>query len=166
MNTEETCKEKACSTYDWLCANPLASSVGSTLSSIYGASKNYNGVTSWTLGSVESAVGYASSKAQPLIDGVSGKLEGPSEILWGRRSPFIVCTCSCLHGVIFCDLQVYLCIIIMVHDIPGNSNLFLCYWHWANNVCPVFVSIVIICQCSMNITITCTCKLIACVVSL
>ncbi|XP_003384104.1 PREDICTED: uncharacterized protein LOC100632108 [Amphimedon queenslandica] len=79
MSSEETCKEKTCSTYDWLCANPLASSFGTTLCSIYGASKSYNGVTSWTLGSVESAVGYASSKAQPLLDGVSGKLEGPIE---------------------------------------------------------------------------------------
>lgn len=120
MSSEETCKEKACSTYDWLCGNPLALSFGSTISSIYGASKSYNGVTSWTLGSVESAVGYASSKAQPLIDGVSGKLEGPSKIYGGGGH---------IYSVIFVIVEFYLsiCIIIMEH-VTSLLAIVICFF--------------------------------------
>lgn len=78
MSCEETPQGKSYRTYDWLSTNPVASSCGGALCSMYQVSKNYNKVTSWTFGSVESAFGYASSKARPLVDRVSGRLEGQS----------------------------------------------------------------------------------------
>ena len=76
---EETVPQSAPSTYEWFSANPLANSCGSALSSLYSVSKNYNRMTSWTFGTVESVVCYAAEKAKPVVGAVTEKLERPSE---------------------------------------------------------------------------------------
>ena len=65
------------STYQWLSANPLASSCGVTLSNIYCASRDYNRLTQCTIGSVESMVGYAAGTAKPVYEKVVEKLDTP-----------------------------------------------------------------------------------------
>lgn len=79
MSTEEEISSSTSSTYDWLSANPLATSCGSAISCFYSQSKNYNRLTSWTFGSVESVLGYASEKARPYVDVVTDRFEKPSE---------------------------------------------------------------------------------------
>lgn len=67
------------STYGWLCGNPLASSCGNKLCAIYEGSKNYNGMTKFALGTMESAVTFAAGTAKPLVGRVVEKLDRPSE---------------------------------------------------------------------------------------
>ena len=68
-------------TYEWLSSNPLASSCGTALSSIYCASRDYNKVTQCTIGGVESIVNYAAGTAKPVYEIVVEKLEKPSMII-------------------------------------------------------------------------------------
>lgn len=81
-------EEESTTTYDWLSANPIATSCGGAVCSLYSASKNYNRVTNWTFGSVESVLGYATEKARPFVGLVSDKLEKPSK-------KCLVCTLTC-----------------------------------------------------------------------
>ena len=69
------------STYEWLCNNPLTASCGTTLCSFYQGSKNYNRVTKFALGSVESAVSFAAGTARPVVGKVVEKLDRPSASL-------------------------------------------------------------------------------------
>ena len=67
------------STYGWLCQNPLTSTCGSTICSFYEGSKNYNRVTKFALGTMETAVTYAAGTARPVVGKVVEKLDRPSE---------------------------------------------------------------------------------------
>ena len=67
------------STYGWLCQNPLTSSCGTTICSLYEGSKNYNRVTKFALGTVESAVTFAAGTARPVVGKVVEKLDRPSK---------------------------------------------------------------------------------------
>ena len=62
-------------TYEWFCGLPIAASAGSAFSNFYEASKNYNTVTQYTLGTVEGSVKKAASVVAPVIH----KLDGPSK---------------------------------------------------------------------------------------
>lgn len=63
-------------TYEWLCTLPMATSAGSAVSSFYEGSKNYNCVTQYALGTVESSVKKAASTVAPVVQ----KLDRPSKI--------------------------------------------------------------------------------------
>lgn len=65
--------------YSWLTSNPIATSTGTAISSLYSASKNYNKVTQTAIGSLETAVTYAAGTAGPVVGAVTGKLEKPSK---------------------------------------------------------------------------------------
>ena len=67
------------STCRWLSSNPLASSFGSALSNMYCASRNYNTVTQYTIGGLESVVTYAADTAKPVYEKVVEKLDTPSK---------------------------------------------------------------------------------------
>jgi hypothetical protein len=68
---EEEPASAGSSTYQWLCANPLASSCGSTVASFYNASRDYNSLTVWSFGLVEGVAGYAANKVAPLSNVIS-----------------------------------------------------------------------------------------------
>ena len=72
---------EASSTYQWLAANPLASSCGSTLYSAYEGSKNYSRLTKAAFGTMESALGYVSETARPVVGKVAERLDRPSKYL-------------------------------------------------------------------------------------
>lgn len=52
---------------EWLSSLPLAASAGSAVSSFYEGSKNYNCVTQYALGTVESSVKVAASAIAPVV---------------------------------------------------------------------------------------------------
>ena len=68
------------STYQWFVTNPLASSCGSAVSSFYCASRDYNRLTQYTIGSVESVVTYTAGTAKPVVNKVVEKLDSPSKL--------------------------------------------------------------------------------------
>lgn len=88
MDSSDEASTAISSTYEWLCANPLASSCGSTICSFYNGSKNLNSVTSMTAGYLEGAVTYMTEKAKPVTAMLSEKFEKPSKC---------VCCTTCLY---------------------------------------------------------------------
>ena len=52
---------------EWLSSIPLAASAGSAVSNIYEGSKNYNCVTQYALGTVESSIKLAASAISPVV---------------------------------------------------------------------------------------------------
>ena len=64
------------STYGWLCTLPMATSAGNAVSNLYDASKNYNCVTQYAMGTVEGSVMKAASVVSPVVH----KLDGPSKL--------------------------------------------------------------------------------------
>jgi len=75
VSTEETTESGLSPTYEWLCGLPLAASAGNAVSNFYEASKNYNSVTQYALGTVEGSVKKAASVVSPAIH----KLDKPSK---------------------------------------------------------------------------------------
>ncbi len=60
--------ESGCATtYEWLSSLPLAAKAGNTVYNIYEGSKNYNCVTQYALGTVESSVKMAASAVSPVV---------------------------------------------------------------------------------------------------
>lgn len=71
----ESASPTSASTYEWLCSLPMATSAGNAVSNFYEASKNYNAVTQYALGTVEGSVKKAASVVSPVVH----KLDGPSK---------------------------------------------------------------------------------------
>ena len=76
---EETVPQSAPFMYEWFSTNPLANSCGSALSSRYSVSTNYDRMTIWNFGTVESVVCYSAEKVKPVVGAVTEKLERPSK---------------------------------------------------------------------------------------
>lgn len=72
---EETPPQQSPTVYGWLSSNPLAASAGNAVYNVYEGSKNYNCVTQYALGTVESSVKMAASAVAPVVK----KLDKPSE---------------------------------------------------------------------------------------
>lgn len=63
---------------EWLSNLPLAASAGSALSDFYEGSKNYNCITQYALGTVESSVKLAASAVAPVVK----TLDKPSKLVF------------------------------------------------------------------------------------
>lgn len=63
------------SVYEWLSANPMAASAGTTLYNWYEGSKSYCRAGDYALSGIESSVKYAAETAAPLVK----KLDKPSK---------------------------------------------------------------------------------------
>lgn len=64
-------------TYGWLSSLPLAASAGAAVCNIYAGSKNYNSVTQYALGTMESSAKRAASAVAPIVK----RLDAPSKSL-------------------------------------------------------------------------------------
>lgn len=69
-------------TYEWLSTLPMAASAGSAVSYWYEGSKNYNCVTQYALGTVESSMKMAASTVAPVVL----KLNVPSKFLFSFKA--------------------------------------------------------------------------------
>lgn len=74
-------EQQPASTYEWFVSNPLASTCGSKLSTLYCASRDYNTATKYTIGGVEYIVNYAAGTAKPVYEKVVEKLDTPCKRL-------------------------------------------------------------------------------------
>ncbi len=59
--------QPATSVCEWLSSLPLAASAGNAVSNVYEGSKNYNCVTHYALGTVESSIKLAASAMAPVV---------------------------------------------------------------------------------------------------
>lgn len=76
MTEEIEVPQPETTTYGWLSSLPLAASAGAAVYNVYEGSKNYNCVTQYALGTVESSVKMAASAVAPVVQ----KLDKPSKL--------------------------------------------------------------------------------------
>lgn len=84
-------------TYEWLCTIPMATSAGSAVSSLYETSKNYNSVTQYALGTVETSVKKAASTVAPVVHKLDGPIQAVDSyaasklVMLGDKVPSLKC---------------------------------------------------------------------------
>lgn len=75
MTEVEVTQPQSTTVYGWLSSNPLAATAGNAVYNVYEGSKNYNSVTNYALGTVESSVKMAACAVAPVVK----KLDKPSK---------------------------------------------------------------------------------------
>ena len=76
MTEVEMAQAEPSTTYEWLSGIPFAATAGTAVYNMYEGSKNYNSVTQYTLGTVESSVKMAASAIAPVVK----TLDKPSKL--------------------------------------------------------------------------------------